>query len=1449
MTDKQDTEKSSDRANEPQQRFRHSRRLGMMRSLTINLALIVIPLLLYFVVVIEHSSTYADQRSLRALQEIGTQIDNRLDTLKNILGFASGELQRRIKSQEEASKQGGAAIPKTPEQILREIPRIPVLGLSFEPSSTYNAACKAPEHAASDVRLVVDRGRDPVIRMIDCNQKSWNDAVGENPSSMPVVKTMFSQMIENTEALAEVPLIIVASEKGDVYAQLMRNHDKDPNPPAHLEVREEATVASLKEVLAAAEKHAVNDLVPKDEVIKPDKSDKPQMAGLPADKPGLPVSLDTHIAGTPYRAYVLPYPLKMPVCDVGITPNGKTATDQCAEEKATVYLVGLRKSGLVATATGSLSPVLLLGALLALIAAGLLWPFLRHALLEPNDAVTWRQVRTLCVAFLVLAALGVLAARASELGLSMYEKMDRAIDVVGDEIDDQMNARIVAEIKELDLLEREAKSKPSLDAKNATKEIVRTESDVSEEYPIVEQFFQTNQNGVSAKSSWTYDALKNKWERMEEDADLSDRPYFYLLRDGHGVREYASKDNHGKPYWRTPILLQRIFNKSDGKKILQLAVSRGNDGAFEGVSAVNIGTIEVISPVLPLGIGYAIFERSTGTVVFHSDDSRSLVENLYAETEHNPTLLTAVDSEAMGGTSFSGRYRGANTTFLYKPMQYSRWGLVVFYNSSSVSAVLALSVISALAATLITLLAGLLVAHAVMRMMRRRHSWLWPQWRLRNAYPVATIYLVVVSVCEFQILRHSESGVDQAIVLLSAPLLVLTACFSALSARTPDITARRPRFLRRGLSLVEWSRLLHGVLLAVWVYAAWAAGEYLACFVLVLAFLGWRRLLVRSVESPNENPWRRDASLWPGGAMPAIGRASYRLRYLLFVASLAVVVSVVPTLAIFDRTFEWYLSSALNLARTGTNQQLEARALRMKDDTRGLPQYANLIAKRARDLGGFGATPVDGESFDVDGGALFKVESPKSCFNPPVAWPLGVWETKMRWGQELLERLRQEATTLEAPREGRTGAKAQCGVHGTIHELVHAGGMWWMPVLWDVVSALVVLVVLMLLLTFIARHVTGIFLPWSGRFGPQSAHAPAPKPARGKDASEPRHILLLQPNEESIAYVRRLGRACSRGNVREVDVAAGILDDLEPTDGKETTWLLRRVDIAVLDENRRVALLRLLETLVADPHAHVAAIGDVSPVYRIARPQAYPGPSWPRIDDHERLRWIDLFTHFHKVYSVDDVRSVFKRTDGGTRAQEVSDEPRIRSLEELIYRETRALWPCLRPVRGILLDRLHADARMTDRDVIELVALHGEVHFRKAWEYCTREERLALYHLAQGKLINMANHRLVEHLLRRGLVVFEPEPRIKSVSLMEFIRNAELPGRMEAWAAEAAEGLWQSVRVPFFVVLMLVVAWIAYSSGDALQAVVALVATSVAVIGQALRLLGMAGFSTPVKDK
>lgn len=1497
MTDKQDTEKSKDRENEPRQRFRHSRRLGMVRSLMINIALIVMPLLVYFVVVIEHSSAYTDERSLRALQEIATQVDNRLDTLENMISFAPGELQKRIDSE-----RGSLSLEfyfktnaQQVTQMVKAIPGVPVQKFSFVEAKVAcppleNAApskdaaplkdAEIQESAESHARLIVNKARNPILRMVDCDAKPWNHVIQykiiqedsslpvvekgapqpvvEEGSSRPVVETTFSEMIENTQALTEIPLIIVASQRGEVYAQLMRNHGKDPNPPAHEEIREEPTVGNLREILIGAEKHAVDELLRKNELLGKDEASNPVKPKGGDDPPeakqlGLPVALDTHIAGTPYRAYVLPYPLKVPVCEVDIATKDKSATAQCTGEQTTIYLVGLRKSGLVARAAGSLSPLLLLGALLALIAACLLWPFLRHALLEPNDAVTWRQVRILCVAFLVLTTLGVLAARASELGHFMYEKMDHALEVVAGDIDRQLNKRIVTELEVMDLLKDNPLNKPSLNARNgaAPEATAMPEGEVPEKnYPIVEQFFQTDARGMAVKGSPTYDAITEKWTTLYEDVDLSKRPYFYLLKEGHGVREYLPEDGHGvrTPYWRNaPILLQRLFNKSDGKKILQLAVANRDEvNDFEGISGANIGTIEVISPVLPVGIGYTIFERSTGTVVFHSDDSRSLVENFYAETEHNPALSSAVDSETTEGTLFNGRYRGANTTFFYRPMMYSPWGLVVFYDSSGVSAVVALSVVSALAATVITLLGGLALAHAVIRLAHRRHSWLWPQWRLRNAYPTACVYLAVVSICEFQILRHAQGSVWQVTVLLTAPLLVLTACFSALSARTPEITARRPGFLRRGLSLVQWSLLLHSVLLLTWAIAAGATGKYWAYFALLLAFLAWVTLLGRSAELPNVNPWRRDLSLWPGSVMPAMGRASYRMRYLLFVVSLAFVVSAVPTLAIFDRTFEWYLSSALDLARTRTSEQWNARVQRMEEGAHELPESSRKVA--ARKLGGFGVKFDEAGPFYIDGMGLFGVESPTSCFHPPVAWPLGVWERKMHWNQGLLERLRQGALASEASgpeHTDGTDARMKCGPRGTIHELLHAGGISFMSVLWDIVAGLVVLALLMLLLNFSARHVMGISLPWSGRFGRQSAPPVAgPEAAGGEGAPiAPRHILLLQSDEESLRRVR------DRKGIREVDVAADSLDKLKPIDSNQKTWLLRRVEIAVLDESRRVTLLGLLEALVADPNARVVAIGDVSPVYRIARPQAYPGPSWPRIDDYERLRWIDLFTHFHKVYSVDDMEAMFEPAEGGARVESAPNDPRGRELDELIHRETRALWPCLRPIRGILLDRLHANTDMTDRDVIELVALHGEIHYRKAWEYCTREERLALYHLAQGKLINMANHRVIEHLLRRGLVVFEPEPRVKSVSLTEFILNAELPGRMEAWAAEAAEGLWQSVRVPFFVVLMLVVAWIAYSSGDAFQAVVALVATSVAVIGQAVRLLGLAGFSASTKEK
>jgi hypothetical protein len=1486
MTDKQDADKPNGPANQPQQRFRHSRKLGLVRSLMVNIALIAMPVAIYFVVVMEHSSAYADQRSLRALQEIATQVDNRVDALKNIVKSAPGELQRNLPPDWEKQfrsdwKRETESNRKSPEpkpersfedysieqigRVINETPRFVIQKLAFvtscqdvkgkctkTSSELKGVDCPRGGSNETDIHLVENTDRTKQLRMFDCGS---NMKVGE-ATIFPVVGTTFSQMIENTDALAEIPLIIVASERGEAYLQLARNYAKDANPPAHEEVHDEPTIANLREILAAAEKHAIDDLLGKDERGKSavpkdgggnSSKDEKTTAGEEAasdslaevDRVGLPVALEAHIAGTPYRAYVLPYPLKVFTCrKAGPSSDDRVDAKTCDVPGTFIYLVGLRKLGPLARAAASLSPLLLLSVLIALVAACLLWPFLRHALLEPNDAVTWRQIHILCVAFLILTALGVLAVRAAEVTYFMHHKMDQALVVVAEDIDTQFERRIRTDLKGVKLLADDPIGKSSKECTSQGEDSVdRATKVVPEEASSIERFSRPDASGKIRKNSLAYNALTKAWICVFTDIDVSNRPYFALLKGSHGIDWLGES-----------MILQRLFNKSDGKKILQLAVSNvGVGDEFAGILSANVGTIEVTAPVLPLGIGYAIFERSTGTVVFHSNDSRSLVENFYAETEHDPTLSSSVDSKTKQSKPFDARYRGASTRFLYRHMSYSPWGLVVYYDPSAVSAVAATSVISALATTVSILLCGLALAHIAIRLAHRRYSWLWPQWRLRNAYPTAAVYLSIVSMCEFQVLRNLDNDIWHTVVLVTAPLFVLTACFSALSAKTPEVTVRRPSFLRNGPGLAQWSRVLHIVLLLTWIIAAGMAGQYRTCLAFGLACVLWATLMNWSIEPRNPNAWRRDLSPWPGSAIPARERESYRARYLFFVMSLVLVVSAAPALALFDRTFEWYLSSALELARVDTNDQWEARVRKVKEDVLAIPakdrdgktDVKSLRAAAAK-LSGFGLNVYRAGPL-IDSWRLFKVDSPSSCSLRPVTWPLGIWEGKMHWEQTLLERLRQQAVASESDDSARPGP---CG---TIDDLLRSYDAPIPPFLWEIGGSITFLALSMLLLHFSARHVMGISLPWSGRLGRQSRPpAPGPDPIGAVGTPfAPDHILLLQPKDEALAYV--LERA--PGDIREVDVAADRLDRVQPDVGKGSTWLLRRVEIAVLDETRRFALLRVLERLVADPKTHVIVSGDVSPVYRIARPHAYPGPSWPRIDDHERLRWVDLFSKFYKAYSVDDLKAVYEGSSRGTKTEKAPDDRRARNLEELIFRETRALWPQLKPIRSLLLDRMCSTADITDRDVIEFVAMHGEIRYRKAWEYCTREERLALYQLAQGKLINMSNQRVIEHLLRRGFIVFEPEPRIKSVSLTEFILNAELPGRMEAWAAEAGEGLWQSVRVPFFVALMLVLAWIAYSSGDALQAVVALVATSFAVISQVFRLLGMVGFSAPAKDK
>jgi len=94
--------------------------------------------------------------------------------------------------------------------------------------------------------------------------------------------------------------------------------------------------------------------------------------------------------------------------------------------------------------------------------------------------------------------------------------------------------------------------------------------------------------------------------------------------------------------------------------------------------------VSLSNPVLPKNLQFAVVDRA-GRVLFHSDASRTMAENIFQESENNPTLKSLVASR--DSDTFTGRYLGRAYRFHVRPLDVkalggARWSLLVFQPTS-----------------------------------------------------------------------------------------------------------------------------------------------------------------------------------------------------------------------------------------------------------------------------------------------------------------------------------------------------------------------------------------------------------------------------------------------------------------------------------------------------------------------------------------------------------------------------------------------------------------------------------------------------------------------------------------------------------------------------------------------------------------------------------------------
>jgi hypothetical protein len=118
-------------------------------------------------------------------------------------------------------------------------------------------------------------------------------------------------------------------------------------------------------------------------------------------------------------------------------------------------------------------------------------------------------------------------------------------------------------------------------------------------------------------------------------------------------------------------------------------------------------------------------------------------------------------------------------------------------------------------------------------------------------------------------------------------------------------------------------------------------------------------------------------------------------------------------------------------------------------------------------------------------------------------------------------------------------------------------------------------------------------------------------------------------------------------------------------------------------------------------------------------------------------------------------------------------------------------------------------------------------HYEQCWVASTRAERLVLDAIARGNFVNMTNAIALQSLVRRGLVVLDPSPRLMSRSFGLFIEQSERPDTLDSWRRLQPDSRWtQSRRFILLVapVAVILLAMSAAETGEDLTALFSLLA-------------------------
>ena len=1060
-------------------------------------------------------------------------------------------------------------------------------------------------------------------------------------------------------------------------------------------------------------------------------------------------------------------------------------------EPVRLMVGGLVRSAQLATEAHHVPPKYLLGLFAPVLIVLLSGPFLKILLLTRTGRLAFRDMVLLSLFTLLAAGLAtVLLASWHQYWLSEQQTPDLG------KFAQSLDTSIASDVERMrTTLEDFDKALPDSAAKVTDRtDLLASASNLPPKFakaPLAFDFvFWTNSDGCQVA----------KWStklRNTERVDQKPQEHF--------------RNIVAKRYWRSngqPFTLQTLLSPTTSQLIVVLAIPSQHAGLKVAgcgdkkpsaiVSAAIVATLPSVSAALvPPGAGFAIFQPD-GLVLFHSSSERNLHENLFEEIDAPDRLRAGVTMRA--GQSLSADYRGLQYQFQIRPvtsLEGVPWSIAVFRELEPRQAMIGL----VWGETLILFLAlvCLMAASFLLLSLVLKAGWGWT-WRQQVDFFLARLW--------------------------------------------PD-PARRRTFQQLAWVLAAMLVVSLLVLRIGWVEGYQSSGWLLPfCFLLPLAAAAL-------------------AACWPRKSDPAQRNGS-PTAYIASLSLLLVLLAVVPAAGLFAVCQAYEARLSLMHWQRALLNSVDARRARMTAGLWGSQALTDDAKKFIRDrfLGPDGkADGWDRQKYvgnfwqtKVDNGAAGLQISPT-------------------WWNSLLSKIRPEVqkdametgAVARAQAEGgrcawKTGESdqrsliLQCGTTPDTLVTVHST----LPVITIPLNPLWWLVALVLLRCVYAwdRRAFGRIFNLDFRYKPLpvllTLEAPAKLkshllvlglPLAHKDAAVRQWLKNNNPPrvnlyEAHFSYnwleqtVERLKRELIAGPAVATQAAtAGSATVLAGPAVAARPWVhISNLESKLGDAQERQLVASLMERLILmdldGERVRLVVTSAVDPVFHFdsvlfdERKKIYEHP----LPEPELQRLARILYNFRKA-----------QVSGSSESQ---PEWGNSCTGRIVYEECRH-HPALMAVGEEVVTL--AEANPNREDLLAMVAERVLALYKLFWASCTRSEKLLLIQLAQTGLVNPLCLETLQDLIRKGLILPGPPPRIMNATFQRFLETVEGPETVRQWESEAGESSWLVIRNVVIALLALGLVVLALTQQPALQTVTAVLTGVGTVMAGLFRLFGFFG--------